>query len=108
MNPTTCTVNQTDIAHLYQLIPTRTNNYRILGIRAESYARNPVGVSLLGDGELAIAESVPELDRSVAGSRYNLSVVGREGDRQNIVGVSNKSASCSTCGKLPEAKSLVP
>lgn len=65
-------------------------------------------MSLLGDGELAVTEGVPELDRAVAGSRYDLSVVGREGDRQNIVGVSDETAGGGTGGKLPEAESLVP
>jgi hypothetical protein len=65
-------------------------------------------VSLLSDGELAVAESVPELDGSIARSRDNLSVIGREGDGENIVRVPNKSSGCSTGSKLPEAESLVP
>jgi hypothetical protein len=79
-----------------------------LRVWAESYTRNPVGVPLLGDSELAVTKSVPELDCSIAGSRDNLSVVGREGNGQNIVGVANKASGGGTGGKLPKAESLVP
>lgn len=49
-------------------------------------------MTLLGDGELAVTKSVPQLDGAIAGARNDLSVVGGEGDGENIVGVSNKSA----------------
>ena len=65
-------------------------------------------MTLLGDGELAISQSVPQLDGAVAGSGDNLSVIGGEGNRENIVGVSNKSASGGTSRELPKAESLVP
>ena len=65
-------------------------------------------MSLLSDGELAVTESVPELDGSIAGSRNDLSVIGREGNGENIVGVSNKSAGGSTGRKLPETEGLIP
>lgn len=63
---------------------------------------------LFGDSELAITESVPELDRSIPRSRNDLSVIGGEGNGENIVGVSNKSSGGSTGRKLPETKGLVP
>jgi hypothetical protein len=65
-------------------------------------------MSLLGDGELAVSESVPQLDGPIAGARDDLSVVGREGNGEDVVGVSNESASGGTGGQLPEAESLVP
>ena len=65
-------------------------------------------MTLLGDGELAITEGVPELDGSVARARDNLSVVGGEGDGEDVVGVSNKSPGGGSRGKLPQAESLVP
>jgi hypothetical protein len=63
---------------------------------------------LLSDSELAVTKSVPELDCSIARSGYNLSVVGRERNRENIVCVANKASCGRTGGKLPEAESLVP
>ena len=65
-------------------------------------------MSLLSDGELAVTESVPQLDCTVAGSGDTLSGIGREGNGENVVVVSNKSAGGGTSGKLPEAESLVP
>jgi hypothetical protein len=79
-----------------------------LRVWAESYTRNPVGVALLGDSELAVTKSVPELNCSIAGPGDNLSVVGREGNGQNIVGVANKASRGGTGGKLPKAEGLVP
>ncbi len=65
-------------------------------------------MSLLSNGELAVTKSVPELDCSVAGSRDDLAVVGREGDGENIVSVADKTSGCGTSRELPEAESLVP
>jgi hypothetical protein len=47
-------------------------------------------MTLVSDGELAVAESIPELDGAVARSRDDLTVVGREGDGEDIVGVADK------------------
>jgi hypothetical protein len=65
-------------------------------------------MSLFCDGELAITESVPQLDCSIPRSRNNLSVIGGKGNGENIVGVSDESSSGSTSGELPETESLVP
>jgi hypothetical protein len=65
-------------------------------------------VALLGDGELAVTKGVPELDGAVAGSGDNLSVVGGEGDGEDVVVVSDEASGGSSGGKLPEAESLVP
>jgi hypothetical protein len=65
-------------------------------------------VALLSDSELAVTESVPELDCSIARSGDDLSVVGGEGNGQNIVGVANKASGGGTGGKLPETQGLVP
>lgn len=37
-----------------------------------------------------------------------MAVIGGEGDRENVVGVSDKSSGGGTAGKLPKAESLVP
>jgi len=97
-----------EFPNLDQLIPTRADNDRVLRIWAESDTRNPFRVTLLSDGELAVSESVPELDGAVSRSRDDLSVVCRKGDGENVVAVTNESAGGGTGGKLPEAKSLIP
>jgi len=65
-------------------------------------------VSLLSDGEFAVTKSVPELNSAIAGSRNDLSVVGGEGNGENIIRVSDKSSGGSTSGKLPKAECLIP
>jgi hypothetical protein len=65
-------------------------------------------VTLLSDSELAVTKSVPQLDGAIARAGNDLSVVGGEGNGENIIGVSNESAGGSTGGELPKAESLVP
>ena len=65
-------------------------------------------MALVGDGVLAVSESVPQLDRPVARAGNDLSVVGGEGDGENVVGVADEAARGDTGRELPEAESLVP
>lgn len=65
-------------------------------------------MALVGDGELAVTEGVPQLDGAVARAGDDLAVVGREGDGENVVGVTDESAGGGTGGELPEAEGLVP
>lgn len=78
--------------YLDKLVPTSGDDDRVLGVRAEANAGNPLGVTLIGDCELAVSQGVPELDGPVAGAGNDLAVVGREGDGQNIVGVADEAA----------------
>lgn len=94
--------------YLDELVPAGGDNDGVLGVGAESDARSPLGVALLSDGVLAVTEGVPELDCSVARTRDDLSVVGREGDGENVVGVANESSGGGAGSKLPKAESLVP
>ena len=65
-------------------------------------------MTLVGDSVLAVSESVPELDRSVAGTGNDLAVVGGERDGENVVGVADEAAGGDTSGELTEAEGLVP
>jgi hypothetical protein len=64
--------------YLDNLVPTCANDNRVLRIRAESNARNPLSVALVGDSVLAIPKGVPELDSTIAGTRDDLTVIGGE------------------------------
>lgn len=97
-----------EASYLDQLVPSSADNYRVLGIRREANARDPVGVALVGDGEFAVSESVPQLDCSIAGARNDLSVVCGEGNGEDIVGVADKGTGGVTGRELPQSKSLVP
>lgn len=91
-----------------QLVPSGRYNNWILGKWRKSDTGHPLGVALLLDGVLANSQSVPQLDGSVASGRNDLTVVSRESDREDVLGVSNKSSgSVSTC-KIPESEGSVP
>lgn len=65
-------------------------------------------MALLGDGEFAVTEGVPQLDGAVARTGDDLAVVGGERDGQDVVGVADESSSGGAGGELPEAEGLVP
>ena len=72
---------------------------------SDSHKQNaPLGVAILLDVVLALAEGVPELDSSVTGAVNNLSVISAEADGQNIGGVANEAAGGETSVKVPETK----
>ena len=79
------------VVYLDELVPSRGNNNGILGKGRESDAWDPFGVSLFLDGVFANSQSVPQFDGSVAGGGNDLTVVSRESDGKDILGVSNKS-----------------
>lgn len=94
--------------YLDELVPTSRNDDWVLWVWREAHARDPLSVSLVGDGVLAVTEGVPQLDGAVTRTGHDLAVVGREGDGQNVVVVSNEAASRLAAGQLPQAESLVP
>lgn len=65
-------------------------------------------MALVGDGVFAVTEGVPELDGAVARPGNDLTVVGGEGDGEDVVGVADEAAGGYTSGELPEAEGLVP
>lgn len=94
--------------YLHNLIPASGDDDGVLGVGAEADAGNPVGVALVGDGELAVTQGVPELDGAVTRAGDDLAVVGREGNGKDIVVVANEGTGGVSAGKLPEAEGLVP
>lgn len=97
--------NSTD---LDELVPTAGDDDWVLWVRAEANAGNPLGVALLGDGELAVTKGVPELDGAVARARNDLAVVRGEGDGEDVVGVADEATGGGAAGELPETQGLVP
>jgi WD40 repeat protein len=51
------------------------NTTRTFGVGAEANAGNPLGVALVGDGELAVTEGVPQLDGAVTGTGDDLTAL---------------------------------
>jgi hypothetical protein len=65
-------------------------------------------VALVGDGELAVAEGVPQLDGAVTRTGDDLAVVGGERDGEDVVVVANEGTSGLAGSELPQAEGLVP
>ena len=65
-------------------------------------------MSLVSDGELAVAQRVPQLDRTVTRAADDLAVVGGEGDGEDVVGVADEAARRLACAELPQTQCLVP
>lgn len=65
-------------------------------------------MTLVLDVKLALSQGVPELDGLVPGGGNNLTVVGREGDGENITGVTNESSGGGTGVEVPKTESVVP
>lgn len=97
-----------ELTYLHELIPAAGHDNGVLGVGAEADARNPLGVALVGDGELAVTEGVPQLDGAVTGAGDNLSVVGGERDGEDIVGVADETSRGGSGSELPQSEGLVP
>lgn len=65
-------------------------------------------MAVLGDVELALAEGVPQLDGLITGTGDNLTVIGREGDREDVVGVTKEAAGSAAGVEVPETEGLIP
>jgi hypothetical protein len=97
-----------EIPDLDELVPTTRDDDRVGGVRGESDTRSPVSVALIFNGVFAFTKSVPQLDGLVSGSRNNLSVVSRESNTQDVLGVTDESSGGGSKVKIPETKSTVP
>ena len=96
------------IAYLDELVPASGDNDGVLGVGAEAHTGNPLGVALVGDGVLAVTQSVPQLDGAVTGAGDDLAVVGGERNGEDIVVVADEGTGGVAGGQLPEAEGLVP
>ena len=97
------------IPNLDSLIPRRRDNGGLTRAGTEPNTANPIGVSItILNGVLALTEGVPELDSTVTGSRNDLTVVDRESDGENVLGVTDEPASGGTGGEIPETELAVP
>ena len=65
-------------------------------------------MAVVNDVELALAEGVPELDAAVTRGGDDLTVVGGEGDREDVAGVANELAGGGAGVKVPKTEGLVP
>lgn len=90
------------------LVPGGADDDGVLGVLVEFDAGNPVGVSVLLDGELALSHGVPNLQVFVSATAGNLSVVGGKRNSEHVSGVTNESSAGDTLLDVPESESTVP
>ena len=79
----------------------------LLGV-VESDDGDGISMVVLVDGELALGTGVPNLDVLVEGTSDDLSVVGGEGNGQNIFLVTEKLGDSSSGGNVPETDGTIP
>ena len=65
-------------------------------------------MTLVGNGKFAVAQCVPQFDRTIPRARADLTVVGGEGDGEDIVGVTDEAAGRHSGSEFPQPKRLVP
>jgi hypothetical protein len=94
------------VPYLDDFIPSTRNDNWVL--RRESDAADPFAVSLFFKSVFALSEGVPQLDGLITRSRDDLSVVCREGNTQNILGVSNESSGSGSSIQIPQSEGSIP
>lgn len=77
---------------LEETVPTDCGDVWVLLGWGVSDTGNPVSVWLLGEGELALSEGVPESDFTVRATRQDLSVVWGESNGEDFLGVTGEEA----------------
>ena len=65
-------------------------------------------MTLVGNGKLAVAQCVPQFDRTIPRAGDDLTVVGGEGDGEDIVGVADEAAGRHAGSEFPQPEGLVP
>jgi hypothetical protein len=93
---------------LDETIPAARNGDRGGRVGGEGNVRGPLGVTVVLKGELALTEGVPELDETITTAGHDLTVVSREGNSKNILGVANEATSADTVGEIPQTKGVIP
>ena len=96
------------MTYLNDLIPASRHDSGVLWAGAEANATDPLGVTVLGDVELAITQRVPQLNGAVTATRDNLTVVRAKANAQDITSVSHKAARRHAGVEVPETESLIP
>mmetsp|Transcript_33244 Transcript_33244/g.58334 ORF Transcript_33244/g.58334 Transcript_33244/m.58334 type:complete len:324 (-) Transcript_33244:6-977(-) len=90
------------------VVPPARDDQGRLEVGREAHAADPVGVSLVVHRVHALALHVPDLEHVVAAAGHNLAVVGRERNRQDVLGVAEELGNNVAGLQAPEAERAVP
>jgi len=94
---------------LQGLVPTTRDDDWVLGGWRELHGAHPLVVAVLALlAPFELTEGVPELDGLVSAGGDDLSVVGGEGDGENVVLVAGESGGGDASFEVPESQGLVP
>jgi len=93
---------------LDNVIPAARNSNGSSRVGGEGNIGSPLSVTVLLERELALTKSVPELDQTITTARHDLTVIGREGNSKNILGVTDETTSAATTGEIPKTESVIP
>jgi len=93
---------------LDETIPAARDSDRGGRVGGEGNVGDPLGVALVLKGELALTEGVPELDETITAAGHDLTVVSREGDSKNILGVADEATGADAVGEIPQTEGVIP
>jgi len=93
---------------LDETIPAARDSNRSGRVGGEGNIRDPLGVALVLKGELALTEGVPELDKTITAARHDLTVVRRESNGEDILGVTDEATSADAIVKIPQTEGVIP
>lgn len=96
------------VPNLDCLVPGSTDNDGVLGVVVESDRGDPVSVSVLLDSELALSNSVPNLEVLISSTTGNLSVIWGERNSKDISCVTNESLDGLALSQVPKSNCAVP
>jgi len=99
----------TEVPNFDGFVPSSGDNERIFSVWRESDTADPVVVRTSSvDGVFAFTKGIPQTDASITRTRNNLSVIRRESNAEDIIGVSSKNfGGCST-SEVPESQGFIP
>lgn len=96
-----------EVPDLDDAIPTGRDDERDGEVRAEADAGDPLLVTIFLDSVFALSEGVPQVDGSIARTGDDLTVVSREGNGEDILGVANEAASGGATVEVPKTESTI-
>lgn len=94
--------------NLESTVPTSGGEEGVLGNWGISDAGNPIRVVVGFVGELAFSKGVPQLEGLISTSRDDLSVILREGNGVDFLGVTNKDLGGLSGSQVPKSDGLIP
>jgi len=98
----------TQVPDLDERVPTTRDDHWVGSVWREADSAGPFSVSLFFDGVLALTQGVPQLDGLISGGGDDLSVVSRESNAQDVLGVTDEAAGGGSKVEVPQSQGAIP